>query len=140
MVSPTPVRFPAEIDRAIAEFARRAGTPKSTIVIRAADEWLRMQAHPRVIFVTTNTGQRRAALVSGPQVWIVAASWIDHSVAERNSEAVADALGLPVADIEAALGYWAVYRDEIDRLVEIHRANQDAELRAWEKRQALRVV
>lgn len=140
MTSPTPVRFPPEVDRAIAEFARRSGTPKSTVVIRAADEWLRMQAHPRIIFVTTNTGERRAALISGPQVWTVAESWRQHPVAERVAVVVADAVGLTVADVEAALTYWAAYRDEIDTIVEQHQADQDAALHAWEQRQALRAV
>lgn len=88
-----------------------------------------MQAHPRIIFVTTNTGERRAALISGPQVWVVAASWCQHPAANRTVEVVAEALGLPVADTEAALAYWAAYRDEIDRLIEIHQADQDAALR-----------
>lgn len=140
MVSPTPVRFPPEVDRAIADFARRAGTAKSAVVVRAADEWLRMQAHPRVIFVTTNTGARRATLIAGPQVWTVAESWRQHAPAERTPEIVAEAVGLSVADVEAALTYWAAYRDEIDRLIEDHRAEADAALQAWEQRQALRAI
>ncbi len=71
MVTPTPVRFPADLGRALADFARRADTPKSTVVVRAVDEWLRMQAHPRITFVSTNKGERRAALMGGPQVWSV---------------------------------------------------------------------
>lgn len=140
MASPTPVRLPSEVDRAIAEYARRAGTPKSTVIVKAVDEWLRMQAHSRIMFVTTNTGERRAALLSGPQVWTVAASWRQHPAAERSAPTVADALDLPVSDVEAALTYWASYRDEIDRLIEIHEADQDAALRAWQQRQALRAI
>ncbi len=78
--------------------------------------------------------------MGGPQVWAVAASWRQHPAAERTVDAVAAALGLPVVDVEAALAYWAAYRDEIDRLIEIHEADQDAALRAWEQRQALRAV
>ncbi len=95
------------------------------------------QANPRIVFVTTNTGERRAALVSGPQVWTVAEAWRQHLPEERTSDIVADALGLPVVDVEAALTYWADYRDEIDRLIENHEADADAALRAWERRQAL---
>lgn len=140
MSSPTPVRFPPDIDRAISDVARRTGMSKSAIVVKAADEWLRMQAHRRIIFVTTNTGERRAALMNGPQVWVVAESWRQHGVTDRSSESVAEALGLSVADTEAALTYWAAYREEIDRLIDLHEADQDAALRAWEQRQALRAV
>lgn len=99
-----------------------------------------MEAHPGVIFVTTNTGERRAALIGGPQVWTVAASWRQHPADERSAEAVADALGLSVADVETALGYWAAHRAELDQLLANHDADQDAALRAWEQRQALRAV
>jgi hypothetical protein len=110
------------------------------VVIRATEEWLRMQAHPRIYFVSTNTGERRAALLSGPQVWTVAASWRPHAAKERKAKTIADALEVLVVDVEAALTYWAVHREEIDRLIEVHEADQDAALRAWEQRQALRAV
>lgn len=140
MASPTPVRFPPDIDHAVADFARRGGTPKSTVVIRAVDEWLRMQTHPRIVFVTTNTGARRAALVSGPQVWTVAAAWRQHEPEARTPIELGATLELPVADIEAALAYWAAYRDEIDSQVTDHLADADAALAAWEQRQALRAI
>ncbi|GAB3912562.1 hypothetical protein GCM10011575_45880 [Microlunatus endophyticus] len=140
MVSPTPVRFPPELDREISDLARRTGTSKSSVVVRAAAEWLRMQSHPRITFLTTNTGERRAALLSGPQVWTVAEAWSQHSASERTTEIVAVSVGLSPADVEAALTYWAAYRDEIDQLLERHQADQDAALRAWEQRQELRAI
>lgn len=140
MTSPTPVRFPPEVDRATAAYARRTGSSKSRVVVRAIDEWLRMEAHPRIHFVTTNTGGRRAALLTGPQVWTVAQSWRQHDTEDRDSATVADAAGLSVADVEAALAYWAAYREEIDELIELHEADQDAALHEWEQRQALRAL
>lgn len=140
MTSPTPIRFPPETDRAIAEFARRAGSPKSTVVVGAVEEWLRMQTHPRVLFTSTNTGERRATLVAGPQVWTVAAAWRQHPTNGRNVENIAGTLDLTIPDLEAALAYWAAHRDEIDRLIELHETDQDAALSAWEQRQALDVV
>lgn len=110
---------------------------KSTVVVSAVREWLRMQAHPRIVFVTTLTGERRAALAAGPQVWTVAESWLQHDKRERSARTVADALGLSVVDVEAALAYWADYRDEIDEVVERHQADQDEALAAWERRRKL---
>lgn len=140
MVSPTPIRFPADLGHAVTEAARRAHVSKSQMVIRAVDEWLRMQQHPRVTFVTTNTGARRATLMCGPQVWVVAESWMQHPEDERTVEAVADAIGIAVADANAALEYWAAYRDEIDEQIGDHQADQDAALAQWEQRQALRAL
>lgn len=85
-----------------------------------------MQAHPRVRFVTVETGERRASLVDGPQAWTVAESWLAHAPAERTAEAVADAVGIPDTLVEAALAYWAD-----------HRAAQDEALAARERRRSL---
>ena len=140
MTSPTNVRFPDQLDRNLADYARRSGAKKSTVVVGAVREWLRMQAHPGIVFVATVTGERRAALAVGPQVWTVAESWLQHDKHERTAAAVADALGLSVAEVETALAYWADYREEIDELIERHRASQDEALTAWERRRALDAV
>ena len=137
MSSPTNVRFPDAVDRSLANYARRTGSRKSTIVIGAVREWLRMQAHPGIVFVATVDGERRAALAVGPQVWTVAESWLQHDVGDRTPAQVADALGLAVIDVETALAYWAEYRDEIDTVISRHHAAQDDALAAWERRRTL---
>lgn len=140
MTSPTNVRFPDPVDQGLSDYARRSGAKKSTVVVSAVREWLRMQAHPGIVFVTTVTGERRAALAVGPQVWTVAESWLQHDKQSRRPSVVADALDLTVADVETALAYWADYRDEVDQLIERHHAGQDDALAAWERRQALDAV
>ncbi len=140
MVSPTNVRFPPVIDKRLADYARKVGAPKSTVVVGALDEWLRMEAHPGINFVTTTTGERRAAIDVGPQVWAVAEAWQQHEGSDRTPGNVAAALGLTVRDVEAALGYWAEQRDEIDGLIARHQADQDEALAAWERRRALDAV
>lgn len=137
MTTPTNVRFPDEINRRVLEYAARTGAAKSAVVVDAVDEWLQMQEHPRIVFVTTNTGERRAALTSGPQVWTVAESWRQHDPGERSPAVVAHALGLSTADVEAALSYWADHRGDIDRLVDTHQSAQDDALAAWERRRGL---
>ena len=140
MVAPTNVRFPDSVDKGLADYARRAGAKKSTVVVSAVREWLRMQAHPGVVFVAAIGGERRAALSAGPQVWTVAEAWLQHDKDGRTAAVVADALGLATADVENALAYWADFPDEIDDLIIRHRASQDEALAAWERRQALDVI
>lgn len=140
MASPTNVRFPGDIDRDLAAYARRTSANKSTVVVGAVREWLRMQAHPGVVFVTAITGERRAALANGVQVWTVAESWLQHEKDERSAAVVADALGLTTPEVESALTYWAEYRDEIDELLARHHADQDEALAAWERRRALDAI
>ena len=137
MASPTNVRFPEAVDRGLADYARKTGAKKSSVVVEAVREWLRMQAHPGIVFVTATGGERRAALAVGPQVWTVAEAWLQHDNAERTASVVADAIGLTAADVENALAYWADYRDEIDDLISRQHASQDEALAAWERRRAL---
>jgi hypothetical protein len=137
MVAPTNVRFPDSVDKGLAAYARQTGAKKSTVVVSAVREWLRMQAHPGIVFVAAVGGDRHAALSAGPQVWTVAAAWLQHDKNERSAAVVADALGLTAADVENALGYWADFPDEIDDLITHRRASQDEALAAWERRRAL---
>ncbi len=140
MVAPTNIRFPEAVDAGLADYARRTGARKSTVVVSAVREWLRMQVHTGVVFVATVTGERRAALKAGPQVWTVAEAWLQHDKDERTAAVVADALGLTALDVETALAYWADYQDEIDDLVSRHRASQDEALAARERRRTLDVI
>ena len=64
-----------------------------------------MQELPGIVFRTTNTGERHAALVVGPHVWTVVAAWLDHQGADRSPSVVADTIGLSVTDVETALAY-----------------------------------
>ena len=137
VAAPTNIRFPEPEDRRLAEYARRTKSKKSTVVVVALREWLLMQDHPGVVFVTTTTGERRPALATGPQVWTVAEAWQQHEGAERTPANVADAVGLSVHDIETALAYWAENREEIDEQIARHQAEQDEALAAWERRRAL---
>ena len=137
MASPTNVRFSEPVREALTRFAHRSGQTRSSVVNTAVSEWLAMQAHPRVRFVTIETGERRAALVDGPQVWTVAEAWLAHPPADRDAATLAGALGLSPVATEAALGYWADHRAEIDGVIERHHTAQDEALAAWERRRLL---
>jgi uncharacterized protein (DUF433 family) len=137
MSSPTNVRFPDAVDEGLSRYARRTGSRKSTVIVGAVREWLRMQAHPGIMFVTAVEGGRPPARPVGPQVWTVAESWRQHETDVRTPTVVADALGLAVVDVETALAYWAEFHDEIDSLISRHHAAQDDALAAWERRRAL---
>lgn len=137
MVAPTNVRFAEPIQESLSHYVHRTGQTKSSVINTAVDEWLRMQAHPRIHFVSIETGERRAALVDGPQIWTVAESWLAHDPSERTVAVVSDATGISKNMVEAALAYWADHREEVDGLVEREHAAQGYALAAWERRQAL---
>ncbi|MGH9111164.1 MAG: hypothetical protein ACRDZN_02515 [Acidimicrobiales bacterium] len=127
------------MDRRLGEYARKTRAKKSTVVVVALQEWLRMQDHPGIVFVASS-GERRAALASGPQVWTVAEAWQQHNKKQRSAEVVADAVGLSVREVEAALAYWADNRNEIDEQISRHQAEQDEALEAWERRRSLDAI
>jgi len=130
MASPTNGRFPDSVDQALAEYTRRSRSKESTVVVGAVREWLRMQAHRGVVFVTTLGGECRAGLVAGPPVWSVAESWLQHDADERTAVVVGEVLGLSVRDVETTMAYWAEHRDEIDDVIPRHHGDQDAALAA----------
>ncbi|MDR2564831.1 MAG: hypothetical protein LBC97_01990 [Bifidobacteriaceae bacterium] len=100
-------------------------------------EELRQQAHPKIRFVTELGGERRAALSNGPQVWTVAEAWLAHTGGDRDVATVAHSTGLTTTEVEAALAYWADFREEIDQLLARQRQAQDDALAAWERPEAL---
>lgn len=135
--TPTSVRFPDDLEGRIAARARRTGARKAAVISLAVDEWLRIQDHPRIAFVTALTGERRARLIDGPEIWTVAEAWSAHDPSSRSTDDVAEVLGLTPAQVDDALSYWADFRGEIDALVERNSEAADAALAAWERRQAL---
>lgn len=137
MVSPTNVRFSAPVDDKLTKFSRRTASSKSGVVNTAVSEWLRMQDHPAVRFVAEVTGERRAALNDGPQVWTVVDAWIAHDPPERTVKSVADAVGLSQDAVTAALEYWADFREEVEGIIERHREAQDEALASWERRRSI---
>jgi hypothetical protein len=107
------------------------------LINTALTEWLRIQDHPGIRFITTANGRRTAALVNGPEVWTVAEAWLQHDPADRLVDNVTAATGLTGNEVEAALAYYADFRDEIDAEIDrLHLAQEQARA-AWERRQAI---
>ena len=100
--------------------ARAAGETLSERLRRYAEEGVRQDEHPLIIFRDGPTG-RRAGLVGGPDVWEVAI-WVEDLSAEDDPVAtLAEESVLTRAQIEAALRYRATYPEEIAARIELHR-------------------
>jgi hypothetical protein len=125
------------VDEALAEYVRNTGERKSTVISEAVSEWLRLRNHPQIRFVEPVAGERRAALVDGPQVWSVAEAWLQNAGPHRSVAWVAELTALRPDQIEAALNYWADNRDEIDGLISRIHAAQEAGYAAWQRRRSL---
>lgn len=138
MSSPLSIRFdPALLDR----LRRRAAVSDSTpsgLAQRLVDEGLRSQEHPGIVFRDGPSG-RRAAVMSGPDVWEVVAA-LRHTSKQDERRAItstAAEMGLPAGQVQVALDYYGSYPDEIDaEVAENERAAAEA-FAAWEARRRL---
>lgn len=138
MTAPLSVRFAPEV---LAALRRRAavvpGATPSGLAHRLVDEGLRMADHPGIAFRDGPAG-RRAALVVGPDVWELVQFL--QEIDERGPDAVAAAaetFAIPAAAVEAGIGYWSAYGDEIDAWIASSRTASVQAESEWERRRAL---
>ena len=77
-----------------------------------------MEQHPGIVF-RPGPGGRRAGLVGGPDVWEVVRACLGHDVADAATrETIGRQTGLTVAQVLAALRYYAEYTGEIEDWIE----------------------
>ena len=107
---------------------------KSSLAKRYIEEGLRMDQHPGVVFRPGPAG-RRAALEGGPDVWeVIRVVKNTPDSGEASIPAAAEWLGLSPRKVEAAVAYYADYRDEVDAWIErVDQEAAEAEA-AWRRR------
>jgi hypothetical protein len=137
MSRPLSIRF----DQTLLERLRRRAVAQETtpsgLAQRLVDEGLRAQEHPGVVFRDGPSG-RRAALVTGPDVWeVIAALRRSTERGEGAVTATAAEMDLAVPQVKTALDYYGSYPEEIDgQIVENERAADEA-YAAWQAQQRL---
>jgi hypothetical protein len=113
----------------------RAGLNKSRLAERYIDEGLRMEDHPGVVFRDGPTG-RRAALAGGPDVWEVIAAVRGSGLdGEKALAAAAEWGSLSLAQVRAAVHYYAEYPREIDERIARNVEEADAAEQQWRREQ-----
>lgn len=124
------------LDR-LAARSREAGESKSRLAQRYVEEGLRMDAHPDIFFQNGMTG-RRAKLLGGPDVWEVinVMRRFDGSPEEVIRETMAFT-GLHARWVNAAIRYYADYRDEIDERLRRNDDETDRAYAEWQRAQAV---
>jgi hypothetical protein len=123
------LRVSVEIRERLHREAASTGEPLGSLAERLIDEGLRQRSHPLVRFTGGPAG-RRARLIPGPDVWELI-SFLERSEAtgEEKIAHAADWFGLPAAQVEAAIAYYAAYPAEIDDRIRLNR-NAQAEAEA----------
>ena len=136
VMSVVSIRFSDEpVHSKLKEHAKRRRVSLSSVAERLIDEGLRAEANPSVIFRDGPAG-RRPVLIGGPEVADVVGAIVGGDVpVEERRERAAQLMGLSLAQIDAALAYYADYSDEIDTwLGERAEAAAQAEA-AWQRQQ-----
>jgi uncharacterized protein (DUF433 family) len=98
---------------------------------RYVEEGLRMDEHPLIYFRDGVAGRRPALMGTRLDVWqvIETVKQNDNSPAEA-----ADYLRLPLSHVEASIGYYLAYQDEVDEwIAREHQAAEQAEI-SWRRR------
>lgn len=125
------------IDHGVAtRLAEHSGTrEKSSLAKRYIEEGLRMDQHPGIVFRPGPAG-RRPAIEGGPDVWeVIRVVRNAPETGEESLAAAAEWLGLSPRKIEAAVRYYADFRNEVDAWIErVDREAAEAEA-AWRRRQ-----
>lgn len=126
-------RLPAKLLGGLEERAREAGTTVTALVERYADEGLRRDRHPLIVFREGAAGRRPALAGTRLDVWQV----VDTVKSAGSTEAAASYLELPEPHVRACIAYYAEYRDEVDEWCERVLAVAERERQAWEREQAV---
>lgn len=108
--------------------ARELSESRNALAERMLAEALRTERHPLITFRTGGSGLRRPGLAgSRIYVWqLLSMLRAGDSVAE-----VADALSLPESHVQAAVDYYADFKDEVDAFEAEELEYADREYERW---------
>ncbi len=122
---------PRTLDEARAR-AERVGVKFNQLTERYVQEGIRMDEHPLISFRDGATGRRPTLLGTRLDVATVIATVRQN---DNSVEEAADYLRLPASHVEACVGYYLAYRDEIDAWIERDEQEAEAAELSWRRRQ-----
>lgn len=127
------------LDRGVVEHLKRraaeAGARQTDLAQRYIEEGLRQDEHPLIYFREGEAGRRPALLGSRLDVAEVISTIRQN---DNSVEAAAEYLEIPVEQVDAALRYYADFKDEVDAWTERVAAIAERERARWRRqREAL---
>jgi uncharacterized protein (DUF433 family) len=122
------LRIPQEVVKAIEELAEISGQDFTAVAVELLTEATKMRRCPGIVFVDGASGRRACIAGTGLDVWEVVATY---KGLNRDLTRLHQAYHwLSEAQLRAALGYYAVYPDEIDRRISLNERWTGEQLRA----------
>lgn len=127
------VRLRPSTIRKLAGHADRRNVSRTAIAEQYLEESIRMADHPGIVFRDGAAGRRPALMGHRLDV-----ARVVQTVREEGGDAerAADYFGVQPALVRAAIGYYAEYRDEVDRWIERGQRLADEAEAAWRSEQA----
>jgi len=110
------LRLPAETTKEIEQLAKETGQDFSNVTKDLLQEALKMRRCPGILFAQGTSGRRARVAGTGIEVWEVIAAY--KSIKEDFKRLKKAYHWLSEEQLKAALGYYAIYPEEIDRLIE----------------------
>jgi uncharacterized protein (DUF433 family) len=107
------LRVPQSLAAQIEEELTRSGIKEwSAGVLQLISEALRLRRAPGIVFADSPTGRRAVVAGTGIEVWEIIAAW--RSLGENFDRLRTAFSWLGEPQLRAALGYYALYAEEID--------------------------
>jgi len=108
-------RLPIETMKEIEQMAKETGQDFSSVTKDLLQEAIKMRRCPGILFAEGTSGRRARVAGTGIEVWEVIAAY--KSVKEDFKRLKKAYHWLSGEQLKAALGYYAIYTQEIDRLI-----------------------
>ena len=121
------LRLPAETTKEIEQLAKETGQDFSNVTKDLLQEALKMRRCPGILFAQGTSGRRARVAGTGIEVWEAIAAF--KSVKEDFKRLKKAYHWLSGEQLKTALGYYAIYPQEIDRLIEQNEQWNDEKLR-----------
>lgn len=126
-------RFSARTLKLLDDRANELSESRNRLAERILDEGLHTDRHPLIVFRTGGSGLRRPALIgSRLYVWQIIDTVRDNG---NSPSAAAEYLGLPERHVQAAIDYYADFKDEVDGYRAEARELERRERERWERSQ-----
>jgi uncharacterized protein (DUF433 family) len=126
-------RVPSRVRNDLEDLARERGTNPLSLARTLIDEALRRERHPGIVFREGAAGRRAALEGRRLDVWQVMETVWD---SDGKIGDAASFLGLRPDQVQAAVAYYADYRNEIDEWVLLNQQEAERLEAAWERQQA----
>ena len=121
------LRLPAETIKEIEEMAKATGQDFSNVTKDLLQEAIKMRRCPGILFSEGTSGRRARVAGTGIEVWEVIATY--KSVKEDFKRLQKAYHWLSGEQLKAALGYYVIYPQEIDRIIEHNEQWNDEKVR-----------